>query len=215
VESFNDPLTGSPVSVSTINGQESVSLGTSPSQTEGIAGFLGSPAVSTAVNLGLSAAMPSYGLANLGVMGLTGTSIYGQGVSLATGQGLQTGGGLIGAMSGSSPLGQGEGPVGVGEGGGGGDGDSYGSYYVPVQTADQAMNTVQQSPRPVLQPISYPSAQFVPQAAQPVQIVQYAPLPIPQPARVAYGTPYAPRGPGIPSVPSFFSRPSGTTQFYG
>jgi hypothetical protein len=167
------------------------------------------------VNLGLSAAMPNYGLANLGVMGLTGTSIYGQGVSLATGQGLQTGGGLIGAMSGNSPFGQGGGPAaGIGEGGGGGDGN-YGDYYVPVQTADQAMNTVQQSPRPVLQPISYPSAQFVPQAAQPVQIIQYAPLPIPQPARVAYGTPYAPVGPGIASIPPFFRRPSGTTQFYG
>jgi hypothetical protein len=178
---------------------------------------MGSPAVSALANMGLSLGIPGYGLANLGVMGLTGTSIYGQGVSLATGQGLQTGGGLMG-LAGSANLGTGTGPVGISgdQGGEGGGVDSNPRDLVPTMTVDQALANRSAAPRTVT-PVSYTTANFM---GQPVQVAQqpayqtYS-VPIPQARPIAYGTPYAPIGPGIASIPAFFRRPSGTTQYYG
>jgi len=218
VESFADPLTGAQVSVTSIDGvPASYSVGPAPNS---IADILGSPAVSMLANGVLSGLVPGYGPANLGVMGLTGTSIYGQGVSLATGQGLQTGGGLMG-LAGSGNLGGGTGPVGgSGEAGGGGDGgggfDSNPRDLVPTTTVDQALAN-QEAVRKTVAPVSYTTANFMGQpvpTAQPVSYPTYS-VAIPQPRPIAYGTPYAPVGPGIASIPAFFRRPSGTTQYYG
>lgn len=128
VDTFADPLTGAPVSVTNMNGEESLSIGAAPTAQSGIASIASNPITSAIVNAGLTAAVPGYGLANLGSMALTGTSIYGQGVSLATGQGLQTGGGIMGLAgsmgqpSGIGPSISGPGPApSVAQGGGGGD----------------------------------------------------------------------------------------------
>lgn len=96
-ETFVDPLTRSPVTVATENGVQSITAGAAPRS--GVAGLLDSPMFSTAVNTGLSLASPYLGLANLGLLATTGTSLYGQARSLATGQGFQTGGGLMGLVS--------------------------------------------------------------------------------------------------------------------
>lgn len=127
VESFADPLTGAPVSVTNMNGEESFSVDAVPGSMSGIASIASNPITSAIVNAGLTAAVPGYGVANLASLGLTGTSLYGQGVSLATGQGLQTGGGIMGLASGMGQSGvapsiggPGSSVAQGGEGGGGG-----------------------------------------------------------------------------------------------
>ena len=209
VESFTDPLTGSPVSVTTIDGVPSYSAGSvAPS---GIAGFMGSPAVSTLANTALSVAVPGYGLANLGVMGLTGTSIYGQGVSLATGQGLQTGGGLIG-LAGNANFGQGAGPIGTASGGGSGGGSAGGEGLSPtaeIPTPQYTPVESQISDAPV-QAIPYNLANF-----GPTPMPGYRVVPTPSPA--FYGNTltkpqlppaayFTPQGyPTNPPIPGFYS----------
>ncbi len=167
-DSFTDPLTGAQVSVTNMNGQESVSIGPAPSSMSGIASIASNPITSALVNAGLTAAIPGYGPANLGVMGLTGTSIYGQGVSLATGQGLQTGGGLMGLMGGSGQsFGEGPSNAGVAEGYGGGGGDAAPTIWTMSNEAKQGSEVIAPSaaPKPV-SPYSFNIADFIAPAPQ-------------------------------------------------
>ena len=73
----------SPSTSSVSRSASSISAEDAPQEQSGIMGLLGSTPASILANGVLSATIPGYGPANLGVMGLTGTSIYGQGVSLA------------------------------------------------------------------------------------------------------------------------------------
>lgn len=212
VDTFADPLTGNPVSVTTYSdGTQTVSSPTAQS------GGWGQTALSSAVNLGT-------GLLGPAGLGLQGLSYVGTGQSLGTNvANLAFGGGLnpVGGVLGGGPT------AGYGTGASNpnlSQGDGGGGYYVPTTTADRALTSEavaqqaqqdQQSQRPPLTPVSYPLEQFV---AQPVQMFQMPPrqyVPVPQPQSIAYGRPYAPVGPGIASIPTFFNRPSGTTQFYG
>jgi hypothetical protein len=168
MDSFTDPLTGAQVSVTNMNGQESVSIGPAPSSMSGIASIASNPITSALVNAGLTAAIPGYGPANLGVMGLTGTSIYGQGVSLATGQGLQTGGGLMGLMGGSGQsFGEGPSNAGVAEGYGGGGGDVAPTVWTMSNEAKQGSEVIAPpaAPKPV-SPYSFNIADFIAPAPQ-------------------------------------------------
>jgi hypothetical protein len=101
-------------------------------------------------------------------MGLTGTSIYGQGVSLATGQGLQTGGGLMGLMGGSGPsFGEGPSNAGVAEGYGGGGGDVAPTIWTMSNEAKQGSEVIAPpaAPKPV-SPYSFNIADFIAPAPQ-------------------------------------------------
>lgn len=95
-ETFADPLTGAQITVA--DGVPTVS---GPPQSSS---FFDSPMFSTAVNTGLSIASPYLGIANLGLLATTGTGLYGQARSLATGQGFQTGGGLMGLANRAGPM---------------------------------------------------------------------------------------------------------------
>jgi hypothetical protein len=142
VDTFADPLTGAPVSVTNVNGEESYSLGATPTAQSGIAGFLGSPAVSALVNTGLSLAVPGYAPANAVSLLGTGTSLYGQAHSLATGQGFQTGGGIMGLMGGTGGFGPSVSPsASIGESSGGGG--TYGGDIGQVST--EVIRPVQQA----------------------------------------------------------------------
>ena len=63
-------------------------------------GFFGNRTVQTVGDAVLSATVPGAGLVNLGLYGLTGTGITGQAVNVASGQGINTEGGLMGLLSG-------------------------------------------------------------------------------------------------------------------
>lgn len=130
----------------------SISAEDAPQEQTGIVGLLGSTPASLVANGLLSAAFPEYGLANLGVMGLTGTSIYGQGLSLASGQGLQTGGGLMGLAGGSTPSFGGTAPAAVSGSSGGRDAGDV-TPTVPSMGEEILVN-VPTEPRPVQYNIS-------------------------------------------------------------
>jgi len=154
-DSFTDPLTGAQVSVTNMNGQESVSIGPSPTTPSGIASVVSNPVVSTALNLGLAAVSPHLGLANMGLLGLTGTAIPGQMASVFSGQGLQTGGGLMGMMGGSGPsFGSAPSNAGVAEGYGG-----YGGYEgYPAPTMPEPIQTAEIAPAP--KPTTAPAIKY-------------------------------------------------------
>ena len=151
-----------------MNGQESVSIGPSPSSMSGIASFASNPIASTAMNLGLAAVSPHLGLANMGVLGLTGTAIPGQMASVFSGQGLQTGGGLMGLMGGSGPsFGEGPSNAGVAEGYGGGRGDIAPTVWTMSNEAKQGSEVIAPpaAPKPV-SPYSFNIADFIAPAPQ-------------------------------------------------
>lgn len=165
-DSFNDPLTGAPVSVTNINGEETYSVDSVPTQS-GIASIASHPVTSALVNAGLAAAIPGYGPASLATMGLTGTSLYGQAVSLASGQGLQTGGGLMGLASGAQQTGQAPAAGSYG----GESGGSGNTLVEPSTTATPYQQPVQSNTRQGPSPIVYDIANFLPRETQPVSYV--------------------------------------------
>lgn len=170
VDTFADPLTGAPVSVTNMNGEESLSIGTAPTAQSGIASIASNPITSAIVNAGLTAAVPGYGLANLGSMALTGTSLYGQGVSLATGQGFQTGGGIMGlagglGQSGVSPSIGGPGPAPSAPEGGGG-GDIAPTIWTMSNEAKQGSEVLAQPSSRTVAPIQYNIADFIARTPQ-------------------------------------------------
>lgn len=166
MDSFADPLTGAPVSVTNINGEETYSVGSVPTQS-GIASIASHPVTSALVNAGLAAAIPGYGPASLATMGLTGTSLYGQAVSLASGQGLQTGGGLMGLASGAQQAGQAPATESYG-----GEAGGYGNNLTePSTTSAPYQEPVQSNTRPAPVPVVYDIANFLPRETQPVSYV--------------------------------------------
>lgn len=179
VESFTDPLTGAPVSVTNVNGEESISLGqTAPSQS-GIASIAGHPVTSALVNAALTGLVPGYGPANAVSLIGTGTSLYGQAHSLATGQGFQTGGGLMGlAGSGALGVGSGQAPATTGtSSAGGGTGVEptvlAQAQYVPETQAAPAV--AQEFSQPASAPAATPMydlSNFLSRGSQPVTIAQ-------------------------------------------
>lgn len=166
MDSFADPLTGAPVSVTNINGEETYSVGSVPTQS-GIASIASHPVTSALVNAGLAAAIPGYGPASLATMGLTGTSLYGQAVSLASGQGLQTGGGLMGLASGAQQAGQAPATESYG-----GEAGGYGNNLTePSTTSAPYQEPAQSNTRPAPVPVVYDIANFLPRETQPVSYV--------------------------------------------
>ena len=115
-------------------------------------------------------AVPGYGLANLGSMALTGTSLYGQGVSLATGQGFQTGGGIMGLASGMGQSGVapsigGPGPAPSAPQGGGG-GDIVPTVWTMSNEAKQGSEVLSQPASRTVAPIQYNIADFIARTPQ-------------------------------------------------
>ena len=157
----------SPSTSSVSRSASSISAEDAPQEQTGIMGLLGNPAVSTALNLGIAAVSPQLGLANMGVLGLTGTAIPGQMASVFSGQGLQTGGGLMGLMGGSGPsFGSGTSNAGVAEGYGGGGGDIAPTIWTMSNEAKQGSEVLSPAPTRAPAPIRYNIADFIAPAPQ-------------------------------------------------
>jgi hypothetical protein len=154
-----------------------------PSAPASTPGFFGNRTAQTVGDALLSAAVPGAGLVNLGLYGLTGTGLTGQAVNVASGQGINTEGGLMGLLSGREGVPQ---DVSVGGGGYSPSPEAQAPYETSVASAPAATATapsaVASAPAGIMNLANFGRAQIPAYQVVPTQSPAFSGTPASRPA---------------------------------